>query len=77
VTVSFDPKHDDISNAKHPTKSSSILFFLIKNKFVAYKGTKLETFFSFATLQGNIYNILVRLQYDSISFIDIICLLSE
>jgi hypothetical protein len=72
-TVSFDPRQDDISSAKHPTKNSNILFFLIQYKFVAYKGTKLETFFSFATLRWNIYNILVRLQYDSMSFIDITC----
>ena len=43
--TSSDFKQEDNTNAKH--------------KFVAYKGTKVETFFAFTLIPANIYNILV------------------
>ncbi|BFK04936.1 hypothetical protein GCM10007084_12540 [Parabacteroides faecis] len=40
-----------------------LFYFSSKNKFVAYKATKVETFFALFPISANIYNILVPLNY--------------
>ena len=65
VPVLVEPNYqtleiDDNLIEKAITKRTKSIFIVHqKHKFVAYKGTKVETFFAFTLIPANIYNILV------------------